>query len=381
MGPPSRVLTMMKIVLFAMIATAAFASMDPDQIVPESEKIEFDTESQQYEFPEDEELVDEDDFATPEVSCDPNKAKRAANDKLAKALQKQIKFQPNKVTIRKASETTLMKVADTLHQFPWLEVDIIGQSTLRKSTHCTRLTTGRAKSVIDYMKSKGIKNKMNAKSQCKIAVAVKIVAAGGSAPIPHAAIKKCKKEKAEKKQKEVADKKAEKTSKAKEKKTKAAAKAKELNDKKEQAAKVAEKKAKESAGKKEKADKEKIQKAKTKEKKEKAAEATKKHEISSKEKVSKAEKAAKEAAQKKAEKAGKEKSTKAAEKKSKEHTQKKACNRNTGGTCRIMNCWSSRGATDCKKYNWYTYKCLCKYGSCPRNGKCYDAITGKFTRL
>merc|ERR1712046_48385 len=378
MGTSSRVLTMMKIVLFAMIATAAFASMDPDQIVPESEKIEFDTESQQYEFPEDEELVDEDDFATPEVSCDPNKAKRAANDKLAKALQKQIKFQPNKVTIRKASETMLMKVADTLHQFPWLEVDIIGQSTLRKSTHCTRLTTGRAKSVIDYMKSKGIKNKMNAKSQCKTAVAVKIVAAGGSAPIPHAAIKKCKKEKAEKKQKEVADKKAEKTSKAKEKKTKeeekekaekaekkakAAAKAKELNDKKEKATKVAEKKAKESAGKKEKADKEKIQKAKTKEKKEKAAEAAKEH------------------AQKKAEKAGKEKSTKAAEKKSKEHTQKKACNRNTGGTCRIMNCWSSRGATDCKKYNWYTYKCLCKYGSCPRNGKCYDAITGKFTRL
>merc|ERR1712046_326060 len=377
MGTSSRVLTMMKIVLFAMIATAAFASMDPDQIVPESEKIEFDTESQQYEFPEDEELVDEDDFATPEGSCDPNKAKRAANDKLAKALQKQIKFQPNKVTIRKASETTLMKVADTLHQFPWLEVDIIGQSTLRKSTHCTRLTTGRAKSVIDYMKSKGIKNKMNAKSQCKIAVAVKIVAAGGSAPIPHAAIKKCKKEKAEKKQKEVADKKAEKA----EKKAKAAAKAKELNDKKEKATKVAEKKAKESAGKKEKADKEKIQKAKTKEKKKKAAEAAKKHEISSKEKVSKAEKAAKEAAQKKAEKAGKEKSTKAAEKKSKEHTQKKACNRNTGGTCRIMNCWSSRGATDCKKYNWYTYKCLCKYGSCPRNGKCYDAITGKFTRL
>merc|ERR1711904_517941 len=253
MGTSSRVLTMMKIVLFAMIATAAFASMDPDQIVPESEKIEFDTESQQYEFPEDEELVDEDDFATPEVSCDPNKAKRAANDKLAKALQKQIKFQPNKVTIRKASETTLMKVADTLHQFPWLEVDIIGQSTLRKSTHCTRLTTGRAKSVIDYIKSKGIKNKMNAKSQCKTAVAVKIVAAGGSAPIPHAAIKKCKKEKAEKKQKKEEEK--EKAEKA-EKKAKAAAKAKELNDKKEKATKVAEKKAKESAGKKEKADKE-----------------------------------------------------------------------------------------------------------------------------
>merc|ERR1711924_501781 len=133
--------------------------------------------------------------------------------------------------------------------------------------------------------------------------------------------------------------------------------------------KVAEKKAKESAGKKEKADKEKNQKA---------AEAAKKHEISSKEKVSKAEKAAKEAAQKKAEKAGKERAQRQ-QRKSLRSTHKRKLVTATGGTCRIMNCWSSRGATDCKKYNWYTYKCLCKYGSCPRNGKCYDAITGKFT--
>jgi len=288
-----------------------------------------------------------------------------------------------------------MKVADTLHQFPWLEVNIIGQST-SSGSYCKKLTEGRAKSVIDYMKKKGIKNKMNAKGECKIAVAVKIVAAGGSAPIPHAAIEQCKKEKAEKKQKEVADKEAEKTSKAKEKKTKAeekekndkaekkvkeAEKVKELNNKKEQDTKAKEKKAKEEAAKKEKNDKEIVQKQKTKEKKDKAKELAKKHEVSEKEKVNKAEKAAKEAASKKAEKAGKENAAKKAEKKSKEHTRKKACNRDTGGTCRVMNCWSSRGQTDCKKYSFWTYKCLCKYGACPKNGKCYDAITGKFTRL
>merc|ERR1711903_200106 len=389
---------MMKIVIFAMIAIAAFAYVDTDQIVPEFEQVELATANpgQQYEFLEDDELVDEDEFASPEVSCDPNKAKREANDKLAKALQKQIAFNPNKVSIKKESEATLMKVADTLHQFPWLDINVIGQSTLRKGSYCNNLTTGRAKAVVDYMKSKGIKNKMNPQGQCSTAVAVKIVAAGGSAPIPHAAIKKCQDEKAEKKKKEVADKAAEKDEKVKEKATKAeekrkaeeaekaekaAAKAKEMNDKKEKALKAQEKKTKEAAAKQEKADKEKTQKAHTKEKKEKAEEVAKKHEQKQKEANSKAEKAAKEAATKKAEKDSKERSTKAAERQSKEHAQKKTCNRDTGGTCRIMNCWSSRGTTECKKYSFWTYKCLCKYGSCPKNGKCYDAITGKFTRL
>merc|ERR1711903_207940 len=372
---------MMKIVIFAMIAIAAFAYVDTDQIVPEFEQVELATANpgQQYEFLEDDELVDEDEFASPEVSCDPNKAKREANDKLAKALQKQIAFNPNKVSIKKESEATLMKVADTLHQFPWLDINVIGQSTLRKGSYCNNLTTGRAKAVVDYMKSKGIKNKMNPQGQCSTAVAVKIVAAGGSAPIPHAAIKKCQDEKAEKKKKEVADKAAEKDEKVKEKATKAEEKRKA--EEAEKADKVQEKKTKEAAAKQEKADKEKTQKAHTKEKKVKAEEVAKKHEQKQKEANSKAEKAAKEAATKKAEKDSKERSTKAAERQSKEHAQKKTCNRDTGGTCRIMNCWSSRGATECKKFSFWTYKCLCKYGSCPKNGKCYDAITGKFTRL
>merc|ERR1711903_173508 len=285
---------MMKIVIFAMIAIAAFAYVDTDQIVPEFEQVELATANpgQQYEFLEDDELVDEDEFASPEVSCDPNKAKREANDKLAKALQKQIAFNPNKVSIKKESEATLMKVADTLHQFPWLDINVIGQSTLRKGSYCNNLTTGRAKAVVDYMKSKGIKNKMNPQGQCSTAVAVKIVAAGGSAPIPHAAIKKCQDEKV-----------------------------------KEKATKAEEKRKADEAEKAEKA----------------AAKAKEKNEQKQKEANSKAEKAAKEAATKKAEKDSKERSTKAAERQSKEHAQKKTCNRDTGGTCRIMNCWSSRG--------------------------------------
>jgi len=286
---------------------------------------------------------DEIDFMQSPVTCDPNKAKREANAKLAKALNKAIKFKPNKTTLRSESYGTLNGVVKTLEQFPWLEVNIIGHSTA-KGSYCTKLTTGRASTVIKYFKDKGAKNKMHAKSQCGKMIGVEIVAAGGDAPIPQAAIAKCMKEIDDKERKKKADEKAEKAAvvkekaeKAKEKKEKdAAEKAAKETAKKEKEKKVAaEKDAKEKAMKKEKADKaakEKAEKEKatkekaTKEKadKEKATKEKADKEKATKEKADK-EKAAKEKADKEKaakEKAAKESSAKEKVKKAKEKADK-----------------------------------------------------------
>merc|ERR1711907_194825 len=239
---------------------------------------------------------DEIDFMQSPVTCDPNKAKREANAKLAKALSKSIKFNPNKTTLRSDSYATLNGVVKTLEQFPWLEVNVIGHSTASGS-YCQKLTTGRAATVIKYFKDKGAKNTMHAKGQCGKMIGVEIKAAGGNAPIPKEAIAKCMKEIEDKERKKKADK-------AKEKKEKdAAEKAAKESSKKEMDKKVAaEKDAKEKAGKKEKADKA----AKEKAAKEKTADKEKAKEKADKEKAAK-EKAAKE-------KSAKEKVEKAKEK-------------------------------------------------------------------
>merc|ERR1712023_611165 len=225
---------------------------------------------------------DEIDFMQSPVTCDPNKAKREANAKLAKALSKSIKFNPNKTTLRSDSHATLNGVVKTLEQFPWLEVNVIGHSTASGS-FCQKLTTGRAATVIKYFKDKGAKNTMHAKGQCGKMIGVEIKAAGGDAPIPKEAIAKCMKEIEDKERKE----------------KDAAEKAAKESAKKEMDKKIAaEKAAKESSSKKEKADKA----AKEKAAKEKTA----------KEKTAKEEKESKEAAAK--EKADKEKAAKAKEK-------------------------------------------------------------------
>merc|ERR1712227_967299 len=224
---------------------------------------------------------DEIDFMQSPVTCDPNKAKREANAKLAKALSKSIKFNPNKTTLRSDSYATLNGVVKTLEQFPWLEVNVIGHSTASGS-YCQKLTTGRAATVIKYFKDKGAKNTMHAKGQCGKMIGVEIKAAGGDAPIPKEAIAKCMKEIEDKERKKKADEKAEKAAVVKEKAEKAA---------KEKAAK--EKTAKEKTAK-EKADKEKA----TKEKADKEKSAKEKVE-KAKEKADKEEKKSKEQAQKK----------------------------------------------------------------------------------
>merc|ERR1711976_720091 len=258
---------------------------------------------------------DEIDFMQSPVTCDPNKAKREANAKLAKALSKSIKFNPNKTTLRSDSYATLNGVVKTLEQFPWLEVNVIGHSTASGS-YCQKLTTGRAATVIKYFKDKGAKNTMHAKGMKEIEDKERKKKADEKAE--KAAVVKEKAEKAkEKKEKDAAEKAAKEYAKKEmDKKIAAEKDAKEKSSKKEKADKAAkEKAAKEKTAKektaKEKADKEKAAKEKAdkeKAKKEKAAkEKSAKEKVEkAKEKADKEEKKSKEQAQKKKEKESKE---------------------------------------------------------------------------
>merc|ERR1712227_757014 len=258
---------------------------------------------------------DEIDFMQSPVTCDPNKAKREANAKLAKALSKSIKFNPNKTTLRSDSYATLNGVVKTLEQFPWLEVNVIGHSTASGS-YCQKLTTGRAATVIKYFKDKGAKNTMHAKGQCGKMIGVEIKAAGGDAPIPKEAIAKCMKEIEDKERKKKADEKAEKAAVVKEK----AEKAKEKKEK-DAAEKAAKESAKKEMDKKIAAEKKAAKEKTAKEKTAKAAKEKAAKEKTAKEKTAK-EKADKEKATK--EKADKEKSAKEKVEKAKEkQTQKK----------------------------------------------------------
>merc|ERR1711868_5948 len=285
----------MKTVYCVLIAVAlAHAAFDTNEVEPFNRFLEEEFEQQDFEpeqEPEEEftesfnhdmkkgsHQFSDDELAFLEspdtVSCDPNKAKREANEKLAKALTSTIKFDPNKTTLKKDSEVTLNGVVKTLDQFPWLEVDILGHSTARGS-YCQQLTQGRAKTVIDYLKNKGAKNKMNAKGQCGKMIGVEIKGTGGTAPIPHAKIEECKKEKTTKEAKQKSEEKAEKAAvvkekadKKKEKETKATAeKSAKKKAEQEKASKIlAEKSEKEKVDKKEKSDKEKGAKAEKAEK-------------------------------------------------------------------------------------------------------------------
>merc|ERR1711988_1269717 len=312
----------MKTVYCVLIAVAlAHAAFDTNEVEPFNRFLEEEFEQQDFEpeqEPEEEftesfnrdmkkgsHQFSDDELAFLEspdtVSCDPNKAKREANEKLAKALTSTIKFDPNKTTLKKDSEVTLNGVVKTLDQFPWLEVDILGHSTARGS-YCQQLTQGRAKTVIDYLKNKGAKNKMNAKGQCGKMIGVEIKGTGGTAPIPHAKIEECKKEKTTKEAKQKSEEKAEKAAAEKSAKKKA---------EQEKASKIlAEKSEKEKVDKKEKSDKEKGAKAEKAEK-EKVGKETASKEKAAKEKEKRdkesavKEKTAKEKAEKEKEKASK----------------------------------------------------------------------------
>merc|ERR1711937_597081 len=62
------------------------------------------------------------------------------------------------------------------------------------------------------------------------------------------------------------------------------------------------------------------------------------------------------------------------------------CNKDTGGTCNVMGCYSWRGATKCEG-PLFGKKCLCKSGQCPvydssrKGNKCVDLLNPAKAKL
>merc|ERR1712205_1842 len=85
---------------------------------------------------------------------------KAANQKIAAALNAQVGFDDNSVALKPAGKETLDEVAKVLNQYPWMAVNVQGHSDAKKGTHCTKLVNGRAESTKKFLASKGCKNKM-----------------------------------------------------------------------------------------------------------------------------------------------------------------------------------------------------------------------------
>jgi len=58
----------------------------------------------------------------------------------------------------------------------------------------------------------------------------------------------------------------------------------------------------------------------------------------------------------------------------KSETTTTGCQNNTGGTCQVFSCKSSRGPTTCSGWSG-GYKCLCKSGYCVKDGTCVQSYT------
>merc|ERR1711939_878242 len=84
--------------------------------------------------------------------------KKEANAALANTLKRQVRFNPGKTDLTPEGKKVLDKVAATLKQYAWMSVTAEGNSPAPGAAG-KRLTGGRARSTVQYLKKKGCKNK------------------------------------------------------------------------------------------------------------------------------------------------------------------------------------------------------------------------------
>merc|ERR1711934_1304962 len=96
----------------------------------------------------------------PADPCVKYQEEKAANQKIAAALNAQVGFDDNSVALKPAGKKTLDEVAKVLNQYPWMAVNVQGHSSAPHGAACQKLVNGRADSTKKYLASKGCKNKM-----------------------------------------------------------------------------------------------------------------------------------------------------------------------------------------------------------------------------
>merc|ERR1712070_932108 len=107
----------------------------------------------------------------------------AAEAALAKHLSRTVNFVPNKTTMKPDGKPILNNVVATLKKFPWMALNVIGQSTA-SGAYGQKLVTGRARVTIQYLKSKGVTNRMKASGKVKSSMMGIKMTASGMKPAP-----------------------------------------------------------------------------------------------------------------------------------------------------------------------------------------------------
>jgi len=117
----------------------------------------------------------------PKDPCKKYKAQEAANKAMTKTLQKSIRFKAGSTVLTTKGKKTLDALAEVIIKYAWMALDLTGQSTAR-GNGCKRLVKGRAKAAAEYLKNKGITNKMSTGGKCKTFIGLTIAATGSAKP-------------------------------------------------------------------------------------------------------------------------------------------------------------------------------------------------------
>jgi outer membrane protein OmpA-like peptidoglycan-associated protein len=119
----------------------------------------------------------------PEDPCKKWAEEKKADEQLAKDLEGEVSFEPNKADIKSSGKKTLDTVATTLMKYPWMTINVQAHSDAKQGEYCLELTKKRAAAAEDYLKSKGVTNKMTAPTgKCATKRAIVVKGAGEKAP-------------------------------------------------------------------------------------------------------------------------------------------------------------------------------------------------------
>merc|ERR1711959_837687 len=97
----------------------------------------------------------------PTDKCERWKAEQNANNEIVSALAKaRVDFGGGSIVLTSEGKKTLQNVAKILNKYPWMTMEVRGPSDAKPGATCTRLVDGRAKSSMDYLRSRGATNTM-----------------------------------------------------------------------------------------------------------------------------------------------------------------------------------------------------------------------------
>ena len=128
----------------------------------------------------------------PSEPCARWEAERKANQAIADALKKEVRFGPGSIKISASGKKTLDNVAKILKQYPWMKIVVQAHSDASadgsgwRGRQCKELTEGRASSTEDYLRLQGVKNPTGTpRGKCGVKRAIIIASLNANKPKPN----------------------------------------------------------------------------------------------------------------------------------------------------------------------------------------------------